>query len=164
MSSSDLTLEIRSVGGRIRAPRVYSILGPEWALAPESASESSVVELYPDVDGEYEIRAIALSGGGVAPHLRLYRDAEESHRRVAVINKPGWEIGMEIAGGWHSGFAQTSALSTGDSDPLQVPTSRHALLHGAKWAAPGSAPLASGIKARWATEASFGSTPSRASC
>jgi hypothetical protein len=111
LSSRDITLQIRAVGDRIRAPRPYPILGPE------SASEASVVELYPDRDGEYEIRAIALNGVAVSTHLRLYRDVAESHRRLAVMNKPGWEIGMELAGGWHSGFAQTSAFSAGDPDP-----------------------------------------------
>lgn len=100
LSSPDVTLLIRSLGGRIRAPRVYPILGPE------SSSGSSVVELYPDVDGLYEIRPTAAQGSGVATRLRLYRDVRESHRRTALINKPGWEIGLELAGGWHSGFAQ----------------------------------------------------------
>jgi hypothetical protein len=104
LSSPEVTLAIRAVGGRIRAPRVYPILGPE------SSSEASVVELYPDADGIYEIRAVGARGGAIATHLRLYRDIRESHRRVALVNKPGWEIGFEIAGGWHSGFAQSGAL------------------------------------------------------
>jgi hypothetical protein len=111
MSSPDVTLAIRVVGGRIRPPRVYSILGPE------SSSEASVVEIYPDADGVYEILAIGAHGGAFATHLQLYRDVRESHRRVALLRKPGWEIGFEIAGGWHSAFAQTNALPVAGSGP-----------------------------------------------
>src|SRR5437867_1878407 len=64
LSAPDLTLEIRAVGGRIRPPRLYPITGPE------SASQASVLELYPDVDAEYEIRAVGQSGLGVATRLQ----------------------------------------------------------------------------------------------
>ena len=111
LSSPDVTLAIRAVGGRIRAPRVYPILGPE------SSSEASVVELYPDADGVYEIRAVGARGGAIATHLRLYRDVRESHRRVALRDKPEWEIGFELAGGWHSAFAQSNALPVAGSGP-----------------------------------------------
>lgn len=113
LGSPDVTLQIRSVGEKIRAPRVYPITGPE------SASEASIVELYPDKDGEYEIRAVGMNGAGVATHLRLYRDVEESHRRLALMGKPGWLLGIELAGGWHSGFAQTT-------DPTAVAANPHA--------------------------------------
>ncbi len=58
------------------------------------------------MDGVYEVRPIAGSGSGIATQLRLYRDISASHRRTAILNKPGWEIGMEVAAGWHSGFGQ----------------------------------------------------------
>ena len=112
LSSPDVTLLIRSLGDRIRPPRVYPILGPA------SSSGASVVELYPDVDGVYEIRPATTEVSGVATRLRLYRDVKESHRRTALIDKPGWEIGVELAGGWHSGFAQSNGiLPAGTADP-----------------------------------------------
>jgi hypothetical protein len=112
LSSPDVTFVIRSVGNRIRAPRVYPILGPE------SSSGASVVELYPDTDGLYEIRTSSANGSGVATRLRLYRDIRESHRRTALLNKPGWEIGLELATAWHSGFAQSNGpLSATAPDP-----------------------------------------------
>jgi hypothetical protein len=112
LSSPDLTLQIRAVGGRIRAPRVYPITGPE------SASQASVVELYPDVDAEYEIRTVAQNGLGVATRLRLIRDVSASHRRVALLGKPGWRVGFELATGWHSGFAQsTGSLLIATAEP-----------------------------------------------
>jgi hypothetical protein len=40
--------------------------------------------------------------------MRLYRDVKASQRRQLVRNSRGWEIGMEVAGGWHSGFVQSS--------------------------------------------------------
>jgi hypothetical protein len=104
LSAPDLTLQIRAVGDRIRPPRIYSITGSE------SASQASVLELYPDVDAEYEIRAVGRSGTGIATRLQLIRDVTASHRRMAVLGKPGWGIGFELATGWHSGFVQ----STGD--------------------------------------------------
>ena len=66
-----------------------------------------IVEVYPKVDGEYELRPIGTSPGGISTRLRLYRDIKESRRRQRVIDQPGWEIGLEVAGGYHSGFART---------------------------------------------------------
>jgi len=102
LSTSDVTLQIRSIGRKIRAPRVYAMLGAE------SSSGVSEVELYPDVDGQYEVRPVTGAGSGVGTRLRLFRDVRESHRRIAILDKPGWEIGMELASGWHSGFAQSN--------------------------------------------------------
>ena len=102
LNSADVTLEIRSLGGRIAAPRVYPLLGPE------SSSEASVVELYPDHDLIYEIRPVTGRGSGIGTRLRLYRDVRASHRRAAVLARPGWGIGFEVGTGWHSGFAQSN--------------------------------------------------------
>ncbi|HEY7636668.1 MAG TPA: hypothetical protein VH763_14055 [Gemmatimonadales bacterium] len=107
LSAPDLLLQIRAVGGQIRPPRVYPITGPE------SASQASVLELYPDVDGEYEIHAVGANGTGIATRMRLIRDVSASHRRMAVLGKPGWGVGFELATGWHSGFLQTTGDLTG---------------------------------------------------
>jgi hypothetical protein len=107
LSAPDLTLQIRAVGDRIRPPRIYPITGPE------SASQASVLELYPDVDAEYEIRAVGQSGLGVATRLQLIRDVTASHRRIAVLGKAGWGTGFELATGWHSGFLQSTGDLTG---------------------------------------------------
>ena len=100
LSSEDVTLEIRSPVSRQHPPRVYPIFAP-------SGSDMSVAELYPESDGEYEIRPVGMNREGVATHLRLYRDADESRRRTALLSKPGWEVGIEVASGWNSGFAQS---------------------------------------------------------
>jgi hypothetical protein len=107
LSAPDLMLQIRAVGDRIRPPRIYPITGPE------SASRASVLELYPDVDAEYEIRAVERSGARVATRLQLIRDVAASHRRMAVLGKPGWGVGLELATGWHSGFLQSTGDPTG---------------------------------------------------
>lgn len=104
LNSSDASLVIRAVGGRIRAPRVYPVLGPD------SPSEASVVELYPDHDAVYEIRPVADGSGGIATRLRVYRDVRASHRRMAVLSKPAWGIGFEVAGGWFGGFSDESGV------------------------------------------------------
>jgi hypothetical protein len=65
--------------------------------------------LYPQIDAEYEIRSVTSNGSAVATRMRLYRDVTGSRRRQLVRNTHGWDIGMELAGGWHSGFLQTSA-------------------------------------------------------
>lgn len=84
LSARDLTLQIRAVGDRIRPPKIYPITGPE------SASRASVLELYPDVDAKYKIRAVGRSGSRVATRLQLIRDVRPSNRRLAVLGKPGW--------------------------------------------------------------------------
>jgi hypothetical protein len=91
----------------MKALRVYPILDPR------SSSGSSVVEIYPDQDGEYEIRPISIQGSRIATRLRLYRDVSESRRRMAAISTPGWEVGIELAGSWHSAFARTSVAPVG---------------------------------------------------
>jgi hypothetical protein len=113
LSTPDVTLGIRSPLRRVQLPRVYPLVD---SYTP---SGSSVVEIYPEADGEYELRPIDARGGGVATRLRLYHDVRASRRRVAIIDKPGWEIGIEIAAGWHSGFDQsntgTTTEQTGDA-------------------------------------------------
>jgi hypothetical protein len=105
LSSADVSLEIRSPIRRLHPPRVYPIFAP-------GGGEMSVVEIYPESDGEYELRPVGMAREGVATRLRLFHDAGESRRRVAVLNKPGWEVGVEIASGWNSGFAQSQDAAT----------------------------------------------------
>ena len=105
LSTPDVTIGIRSPLRRVQLPRVYSLLDSQ------TPSGSSIVEIYPESDGEYELRPIDAQGGGVVTRLRLYRDVRASRRRVAIIDKPGWEIGVEVAAGWHSAFDQRSAGS-----------------------------------------------------
>lgn len=112
MTTPDVTLQIRAAGGKIKPPRVYNVLGPE------ASSTQSEVEVYPDVDADYEIKPISGASSGVGTRLRLYRDVSESHRRMAIMDKPGWEIGFELAAGWHSGFAQSNGQPpAGTADP-----------------------------------------------
>jgi hypothetical protein len=112
LSSVDVTLEIRSPIRRLQPPRVYPIFAP-------GGSGMSVVEIYPESDGEYELRPIGMDRGGVATRLRLYRDAHESRRRTAILSKPGWEVGIELATGRNSGFAQSqdAAIVAGGGEP-----------------------------------------------
>lgn len=113
LSTPDVTLGIGSPLRRVQLPRVYPLLDSH------TPSGTSVVEIYPEVDGEYELRPIDSRGGGVATRLRLYRDVRASRRRVAIIDQPGWEIGLEVAAGRHSAFDQYSSgsprLQEGDS-------------------------------------------------
>jgi hypothetical protein len=113
LSSTDVSLYIRGLPGRLtRPPRIFPFLGSD------SPSGTSVVEIYPQEDAEYEIRPIAVTGGGVVTRLRLYRDVRASRRREYVLNHPGWEIGVELASGWHSGYPQSqTALPVGAADP-----------------------------------------------
>jgi len=111
LSSKDVTLEIRPRIPGMRTPRLYEITNST------SPSGTSVVEIYPDQDGEYELRPISLHGSRLPSRLRLYRDVSESRRRVAALSKPGWELGIEVAGGWHSGFNQSSVAPTPGSSP-----------------------------------------------
>jgi hypothetical protein len=111
LSSVDATLQLRPRFSGRRVPRVYPISDSR------SPSGSSVVEIYPDEDGEYEIRAVTIQGSRLSTRLRIYRDVSESRRRVATRNNPGWELGIEMAGGWHSGFAQSSAVGLPGNDP-----------------------------------------------
>ena len=111
LSSPDVTLELRSRVAGVRVPRVYTV--SDMRLS----SGSSVVEIYPDQDGEYEIRPLSLQGSRISTRLRLYRDINESGRRLSVASRPGWEVGVELAGGWHSGFLQSSAAPPLGSSP-----------------------------------------------
>ena len=103
LSSDDVTLAIRAKTRGIPEARVYPISNE---LSP---SGGSVFEIYPDRDGEYEISPVSVQGSRLSTRLRLYRDVHESRRRIATANKPGWELGIEVAGGWHSAFAQSGA-------------------------------------------------------
>jgi hypothetical protein len=105
LSTPDVTLGIRSPLRRVQLPRVYPLSDSH------TPSGSSVVEIYPEADGEYELRPLGARGGGVATRLRLYRDVHASRRRVAILDNPGWEIGLEVAAGWHSAFDQYSSGS-----------------------------------------------------
>jgi hypothetical protein len=112
LSSEDLTLVIKARTRGMPEVRVYPVSNE---LSP---SGGSVFEIYPDRDGEYEISAISLQGSRLSTRLRLYRDVHESRRRMATANQPGWELGVEVAGGWHSGFAQSSvAVPSGNANP-----------------------------------------------
>jgi hypothetical protein len=112
LSTPDVTLRVRTLGGRGKQPRVYPFLNAD------TPSGASIVEVYPDADGDYEIRPISSRGSGISTRLRLYRDVRASHRRTAVLDHPGWEIGVEVAGGWHSGFAQQNGpLPPTTADP-----------------------------------------------
>ena len=105
LSSEDVTLVIRAKTRPMPEARVYPVTNE---LSP---SGGSVFEIYPDRDGEYEIWAVSLQGSRLSTRLRLYRDVKESRRRMATANKPGWELGVEVAGGWHSTFAHSSAAT-----------------------------------------------------
>lgn len=105
LSTPDVTIAIRRRERSGQPPRVYPLVD---ALTP---SGTSVVEIYPEQDADYELQPVSARGGGVATRLRLYRDVRASRRRTAILDEPGWEIGVEVAGGWHSGFDQRSAVS-----------------------------------------------------
>jgi hypothetical protein len=113
LSSEDVTLIIQGLAGRqTRPPRVFPFLGSD------SPSGTSIVEIYPQEDAEYEIRPVLVAGGGVATRLRLYRDVRASRRREYVLNNPGWEVGVELASGWHSAYPQSqTSLPVGSADP-----------------------------------------------
>lgn len=111
LSTLDVTLELRPRISGMRVPRVYPITDSK------SPSGSSILEIYPDQDGVYEIRPVSIQGARISTRLRLYRDVSESRRRLATVNRPGWELGIEVAGGWHSGFVQSSAEPLAGSDP-----------------------------------------------
>ncbi len=111
LSTQDVTLELRPRLNGTQIPRVYPISDAK------SSSGSSVVEIYPDQDGEYEIRPISMQGSKISTRLRLYRDVGGSRRRLGAASDPGWELGVELAGTWHSGFVQTSVAPAIGSEP-----------------------------------------------
>jgi hypothetical protein len=101
-SSPSVTLAIKGVGRAVgQLPNVYPF------LPSETPSGASILEVYPQRDDEYEIRAVMAETRPT--RLRLYRDVSASHRRQVVRGTRGWQVGVEMAGGWHSGFAQSSA-------------------------------------------------------
>jgi hypothetical protein len=103
LSSPDVSLQIRGVVRSNQLPRIYPFLNSD------TPSGTSIVEVYPQVDAEYEIRSVGSRGSAISTRMRLYRDVKASRRRYLVRNTPGWEIGLELAGAWHSGFLQSSA-------------------------------------------------------
>ena len=111
LSSSNVSLEIRGVVRTIQAPQVYPF------LASQTSSGSTFLEIYPEKDAEYEIRSTAISASKLPTRLRLYRDVGASAGRQYVRANRGWEIGIEVGGGWHSGFVQSGAAPTVESDP-----------------------------------------------
>ena len=111
LSSEDLTLALQPRVSGVRVPRVYLISDAKLATG------GSTVEIYPDQDGEYEIRPVSLQGSQISTRLRLYRDVSESRRRMTIATRPGWELGLELGGGWHSGFLQSSAAPPPGSSP-----------------------------------------------
>jgi hypothetical protein len=109
LSSPSVTLAIKAVGRETeQLPNVYAF------LPSETPSGSSILEIYPRRDAEYEIRAVMAETRPT--RLRLYRDIDASRRREVVRGTPGWEVGLEMAGGWHSGFAQSSAPAPAGTD------------------------------------------------
>lgn len=111
LSSPDVVLGIRGVIRTTQAPRVYPF------LASRTPSGTTLIEIYPEADAEYEIRSLVVGGGLLPTRLRLYRDVAGSSRRQHVRANRAWDVGVELAGGWHSGFAQSSGAPATDSDP-----------------------------------------------
>jgi hypothetical protein len=112
LSSTDVGLDIRTPGRAVQPPRFYTY------LPSDTPSGSSIIEIYPEVDTEYEIRPTGIATARVGTRLRLYRDVRASRRRQNVRNSPGWEIGVEMASGWHSAYPQSqTALPSGSADP-----------------------------------------------
>ena len=112
LSSTDVSLEIRTPGRATPPPRFYTY------LPSDTPSGSSIIEIYPEVDTEYEIRPTGIASSRVGTRLRLYRDVSASRRRQYVRDNPGWEIGLEVASGWHSAYPQSqTALPVGSADP-----------------------------------------------
>jgi hypothetical protein len=112
LSSPNVSLEIRGVERTIQAPHIYPF------LASETPSGTTLLEIYPEKDALYEIRSKAIGGDQLPTRLRLYRDVAASSRREYVRSNRAWEIGLEFAGGWHSGFAQSSAATGIGGDPV----------------------------------------------
>ena len=82
LNSPDVTLTLRPRRAGTRIPRVYLVA--DFRLS----SGSSVVAIYPDQDGEYEIWPVRFAGSRIPARLRLYRDVNESGRRSAVAHQP----------------------------------------------------------------------------
>jgi hypothetical protein len=112
LSSPNVSLEIRGVVRTTQAPHVYPF------LSSQTPSGTTLLEIYPEKDAEYEIRSRGIGGDLLPTRLRLYRDVQASSRREYVRARHAWDVGLELAAGWHSGFAQSGAvqLPDGDSD------------------------------------------------
>jgi hypothetical protein len=111
LSTEDVSLQIRARSNSgTKTLRVYPIFGSR-------SSGVTVAEIYPDQDGEYEIRPVSLQGSRTSTRLRLYRDVSESRRRLTAMSRPRWEIGVELGGGWHSGFVQSNVAPPIGSEP-----------------------------------------------
>jgi hypothetical protein len=95
LSTGDASLEILPLKG---GPPVF--FAREESESP-GASGFTVLSVYPRADATYQIRLVE---GGPVVNLKLYRDVRASRRRQKVINEPGWEIGAEVAAGFHSGY------------------------------------------------------------
>ena len=112
LSSPDVSMEIKTPGRATQLPRFYTY------LPSDTPSGSSIIEIYPELDTEYEIRPTGIASSRVGTRLRLYRDVSASRRRQYVRTHPGWEIGVEMASGWHSAYPQSqTALPVGTADP-----------------------------------------------
>ena len=111
LSSPGVVLDIRGVARTIHPPQVYRF------LLSQTPSGSTLLEIYPEKDAEYEIRLVELTGNLLPARLRLYRDVGASARRQYARANRGWEIGVEVGGGWHSGFVQSGAAPAVTSDP-----------------------------------------------
>jgi hypothetical protein len=111
LNSPNVALEVRGVVRTTQAPHVYPF------LASQTPSGSTLLEIYPERDAEYEIRSRGISGNQLPTRLRLYRDVEASTRRQHVRTSRAYEIGLEVGGGWHSGFVQSGGMPIVGTDP-----------------------------------------------
>jgi len=102
--------------------RGYPLLGP-------GASGGAVFEIYPDEDGEYEIRALSLQGSRISTRLRLYRDAGESsapddgsqvflarHLRASRTGS-SWSLQLSYSRGFFGGFKRPDFSTGGPFTP-----------------------------------------------
>ena len=112
LNSPNAALEIRGVVRTTQPPHVYPF------LASQTPSGTTLLEIYPESDAEYEIRSRGVSGNQLPTRLRLFRDVAASSRRLHVRTSRAYEIGLELAGGWHSGFVQSGGtpVLTANSD------------------------------------------------
>jgi hypothetical protein len=111
LAATDAVLDIRGVVRTTQLPQVYRF------LLSQTPSGSTFLEIYPQKDAEYEIRLVVLAGNLLPARFRLYRDVGASARRQQVRANRSWEVGVELGGGWHSGFVQSGAVPTTGSRP-----------------------------------------------
>ena len=75
-----LTVALQAQSVQLRSttqlPRVYLF------LPSSTPSGTSILEVYPEKDLEYEIRVVPRSGVSVPTRMRLYRDVAASGRRL----------------------------------------------------------------------------------